>query len=102
MPTTNEVEALVKLRDAFSMAAEALNEYVDTLRPTQTGSFDPEKVKWQKAEGANGPYERSDDVDNPDHKELLHDLSVHGGKVMREGYFYWVFTDQFTVGRKKK
>lgn len=103
MPITKEVEALVKLRDSFSMAAEALNEYIDTLRPSQTGTFDPEKVKWDRAEGANGLYERSNDsTDNPDYKELLHDLSVHGGKVTRDGYFYWIFTDQFTCGRKRK
>ncbi len=102
MPITKELESLVKLRDAFSMASEALNDYIDTIRPTQSGTFDPEKIKWQKADGANGPYEKSEDVNSPDHKELLHDLSLHNGKVTRDGYFYWVFTNQYTVGRKRK
>jgi len=30
-----QVESLVKLRDAFAMASEALNEYIDTLAPKE-------------------------------------------------------------------
>jgi len=33
---------------------------------------------------------------------MLKDLKEHGGRLTREGYFYWVFQDQATVGRKKR
>jgi hypothetical protein len=65
-------------------------------------TWDPEKIKWTQAEGASGPYERSEDANNLDHKAMLKDLAAHKGKLNREGLFYWTFQNGVTVGRKKK
>jgi len=101
---TKDVDALVKLRDAFRMASEAIDEYVDSMAPKEVAGFtwNPDKIKWVQAEGTSGPYERSEDVDNPDFKAMLKDLADHKGKFQREGYFYWAFQKAGVVGRKKK
>jgi len=62
----------------------------------------PCKIKWEKAEGGSGPYERSEDVNNPEFKAMLRDLAAHNGRLIREGWFYWVFKNGHTVGRKKR
>ena len=64
--------------------------------------WSPEKIKWAQAEGAQGPYERSDDVNSSDFKALLKDLATHQGKLTRDSYFYWTFQNGATVGRKKQ
>jgi hypothetical protein len=58
--------------------------------------------KWEKAEGFRGDYERSEDVNNLEFKELLKDLASHNGKLSRDGWFYWTFKNGSTVGRKKR
>jgi hypothetical protein len=101
---TKDVEALVKLRDAFKMASDAIDEYVDTFSPKETAGFtwNPEKIKWVQTEGSSGPYERSEDVNNPEFKAMLKDLAEHQGKFQCEGYFYWAFQKASVVGRKKR
>jgi len=64
--------------------------------------WDPAKIKWEKADGASGPYERSEDVNNPEFKAMLKDLAAHKGRLTKEGYFYWIFKNGATVGRKKR
>ena len=101
---SKDVEMLVKLRDAFRMAGEAIDEYVDSQAPKEVTGFtwNPSKIKWENAEGSKGPYERSDDVNNLEFKAMLKDLGEHQGKFRREGFFYWSFQNGVTVGRKKK
>jgi hypothetical protein len=41
----------------------------------------PEKICWEKAEGASGPYERSEDFNSLDFKAMLKDLEAHEGKA---------------------
>jgi hypothetical protein len=65
-------------------------------------SWDPDKIKWEKAQGFKGEFERSEDVNNPEFKELLKDLAQHNGKLTRNGFFYWTFKNGATVGRKLK
>jgi hypothetical protein len=65
--------------------------------------FDVSKTRWRRAEGLKGPFELSDDTGNPDHKALLKFLvELAGGAVSSEGFFYWVFPNGSTVGRKQK
>jgi len=64
--------------------------------------WNPDKIKWETARGTKGEYERSRDVDNPEFKIMLKDLEARGGRLTREGYFYWVFTNGDAVGRKKR
>jgi len=64
--------------------------------------WDPCKIRWGKAEGNSGPYERSEDVNNLEFKAMLKDLAAHGGKMMYDGFFYWSFRNGSTVGRKRR
>jgi len=64
--------------------------------------WNPDKIKWEKTEGWKGEYERSEDVNNPEFKAMLKDLAQHGGKLTRNGLFYWVFKNSSIVGRKKR
>jgi hypothetical protein len=64
--------------------------------------WNPDKIKWEKAEGFKGEFERSEDVNNPEFKAMLKDLESHGGKLTRNSLFYWVYKDGSTVGRKKR
>lgn len=63
--------------------------------------WNPDKIKWRKAEGNRGPYERSEDANNLEFKAMLKDLQDHNGRLERGGWFYWVFKNGSIVGRKK-
>jgi len=65
-------------------------------------AWDPNKIKWLQAQGTSGPYERSEDLASQDFKRLVKDLAQHHGKLSKEVYFYWLFTNGSTVGRKKR
>jgi len=65
-------------------------------------SWNPDKIKWEKASGSKGEFEKSEDVNNPEFKAMLKDLAEHNGKLTRDGMFYWVFKNGSTVGRKRK
>jgi hypothetical protein len=93
-----EADALIKLRDAFGMAAEALNELLETMAPF----VDMSKIKWEKAHGPQGEYEKSTDVQNPEYQKLLDDLIQHNGKLALEGFFVWQFSDGKAIGKKRK
>lgn len=75
--------------------------------PAQPASSDPGKIAWKEAEGAKGKYDRypaegekAESTD--DYKNILADLKKHDGRMTRDGYFYWLFTDSATIGRKRK
>ena len=88
-----------------------LNEWLGIIEKAEAEqpkfSWNPEAIKWQKVEGFRGEYERypleGEKVEaTPDYKNLLEDLKRHGGKLTRNGYFYWVFEDSSTIGRKRR
>jgi hypothetical protein len=64
--------------------------------------WDPARIQWTVTEGNKGPYERSEDFASSDFKSLVKDLDQHGRKLTRDGYFYWLFSNGSTVGRKKR
>ena len=113
--SSKQVEPLVKLRDAYAMASEALNEYIATLAPPEAKeekahewTWNPQKIPWVKAEGARGAYERYPAQDQKpeatlDYQNLLQTLKEHTKNFLfRDGWNYWLFPDLVTVGRKKK
>jgi len=65
-------------------------------------SWNPEAIKWEKVQGAKGEFEKSEDVDNPEFKKMLKDLAGHGGKLTRNGWFYWTYKNGSVVGRKRR
>jgi hypothetical protein len=68
----------------------------------QKWNWNPDIIKWVKAEGSKGEFEKSEDFNNPEFKKMLKDLAEHDGKLTRDGVFYWVFKNGSTVGRKKR
>jgi len=64
--------------------------------------YDIEKIKWEKAQGAKGEFERSEDVNSQDFKELLKDVQAHGGKMTVGDYFVWIFKNGSVLGRKPR
>ncbi|MCL6579426.1 MAG: hypothetical protein K6T73_08595 [Candidatus Bathyarchaeota archaeon] len=64
--------------------------------------WNPAKINWTETQGSSGPYQRSEDVNSLDFKEMLKDLTNHGGRMTCDGYFYWVFRSGSVVGRKKR
>jgi len=78
-----------------------ITAFKQRLKRTKVG-WDASKIKWEQAQGTSGPYERSEDVNNPEFKAMLKDLASHGGKMTRDGYFMWVFKNGTTIGRKRR
>ncbi|MEM1589671.1 MAG: hypothetical protein QXQ47_02280 [Candidatus Bathyarchaeia archaeon] len=67
--------------------------------------WDPANVKWEKASSDKGEYEKATGEANngvKDFDNMVSDLKMHGGKMRKGGYFYWLFeySDKPTVGRK--
>jgi len=93
-------EALAKVRDNLHGAAMALDELVQKKSKVVLKEYDLEKIKWDKAEGEKGPYEKTDDANSSEYKALRDDLAKHDGKMNIGGKFYWVFKNGTTIGRK--
>ena len=71
-------------------------------KPVAELPFKAENIKWQQRQNQKGLFELSEDYDNPDHVALLEFISEHcGNRLVSEGWFYWVFPDSRTVGRKR-
>jgi len=98
-----DAEVLGPLLDAFSGLEASITQFKHAISQAKgIQKWDPDKITWKQAEGASGPYERSDDVNNPEFKAMLRDLAAHNGKLTREGWFHWIFRNGSTVGRKKQ
>jgi len=98
------VFAVVDFANAIEAATISLRQNLKELGPPE---WNPEKVKWREAQGTHGPYQRYPGGDEKaevtlDYKNMLADLKNHDGRLTREGYFYWLFNDAATVGRKPK
>jgi hypothetical protein len=109
----SEVDFLVKMRDGASMIADACNERLEKLAPPETKeaeqpremrtwNWNPNGIKWTDATGKKGSYEKSEDYNSLDHKALIKDLAAHQSKLSRDGFFYWLFENGSTIGRKKR
>lgn len=100
--TVDFYELLAKLRDFHSGIADALDKYVQTKVKAVVAEPDPEKLVWVNSEGPKGPFQFSNDAENPEYKALRKDLEDHKGTLTRSGLFYWVFTNGSTIGRKER
>jgi len=92
--------AVVDYANQQEAAAVGLRQRVKEL--TKFPEWNPDKIKWETAQGQKGPYERSEDVNNLQFKAMLKDLAAHSGRLTRNGFFYWIFENGCTVGRKKR
>jgi len=93
-----------ELSEAKENVEGLLNEWLGIAKePTQPSfNWNPNAIRWEKAQGFKGEYERSEDLNSLDFKNLLKDLAAHQGKLSRNGMFYWVFQNGSVVGRKKR
>jgi len=97
-------------KDAWVIFADALEAACVQLKQnlgakTQTApleSFDPDKITWQPKQGLKGPYELTEDFNNPEYKKMLALMQTAGGNLSKAGKFYWVFQNGATVGRKDR
>ena len=96
------VEEYLKRAREIRRAWDLLPEEEKAKLEGRSDAWDPSKIKWVPAEGAKGRYDRADPQASRDFQNMLKDLKEHGGRLTRDGYFYWVFRDQATVGRKKR
>jgi len=99
--TENENSALTALLEFLNAVEAGVVAAKQRIKEAKIG-WDQDKIKWEDAEGSSGKYQRSEDFNNPEFKAMLKDLQAHGGKLTRNGYFYWVFKNGSTVGRKKR
>jgi len=96
------LEALTDFLNGVEAGIESARQRIKEVKIEEKPSWNPNQIMWTKAEGQKGEYERSEDINNLQFKAMLKDLAVHGGRMNYEGFFYWVFQNGTTVGRKKK
>jgi len=99
------LEALLEFLNAAEAGIAAAKHVISQAKGL--GKWDPNKIKFVMAQGAKGPYERypgegEKAESTSDYRMMLADIKQHGGKMSRDNFFYWVFSDCGTVGRKKR
>lgn len=92
-------EAIKRLKEEISRGLGLAEE---AAQPKREWGWNPSAIKWEKAQGGRGEFEKSEDVNNPEFKKMLKDLTAHGGRLTRNGWFYWTYRNGSTVGRKPK
>lgn len=81
---------------------QQIGKLVGVAEEKRKFSWNPDAIKWEKAQSSRGEFERSGDVNNPEFKAMLKDLAQHNGKLTRDGMFYWVYKNGSVVGRKRR
>jgi hypothetical protein len=102
MTEEKALEILSNLADALEAAAINVKHQIAEITEAQENLWSMEKIAWTKTEGSSGPYEKSEDVNNPHFKAMLTDLEAHKGKMTKGGFFIWVFENGSSVGRKRR
>lgn len=103
------VDFLVKLRDAAQMIADAANEQIEKMAPTEVKyskkDFD-DKLKWETKEGSKGAYEQTTKAANensPVFQALQKILTDHSGFWQSSSQKYWLHSgDSSIIDRRKK
>lgn len=75
----------------------------EVLAPTISHNAKPYNInnlQWEKTMGAKGEFELAKKQDDVDYSNMLADLLSHDGKMVKDGFWIWVFQDGTTVGRK--
>jgi hypothetical protein len=104
--TEEDLDIILDDLSDFLNGLEALcvkmRSQIQKLEESRLWTWEPSKIAWSKAQGSKGEYERSEDVNSINFKNLLIDLAEHKGSLIREGWFYWTFKNGSVVGRKRK
>ena len=95
-------DTLVKLRDAFTLAADALQDELERSAPAGVKRYDLEKIVWHQKTGDKGPFELAlvNEQTSDNLRTLIAGLEEHSGKMQNSGYFLWLMSDKKSVGRK--
>jgi hypothetical protein len=99
------VESIIDFANAVESACVNLRLQIEgkqKLGQPSSKKWNPGKIRWVESEGFKGPFEKSEDFNNLEFKHMLKDLAAHNGKLSRNGFFYWVYRNGSTVGRKKR
>lgn len=98
----NEDLALTALTDFLNAVEAGIMAARQTIKAIKV-DLDLESIEWTQAQGSKGPYERSEDIENPNFQALLKKLEAHGDKLTQNGFFLWKFNgDVSIIGRKKR
>ena len=100
--TEKILEIICDMANALEALAVNVKHQIAELTGVKEQHYDVNKIKWVLSEGYKGQYEKSEDFNSLNHKSLLKDLQEHKGKMTKDGWFYWVFENGSTIGRKKK
>ena len=115
--TTKKIESLVKLRDAYAMASEALNDLIDSMAPKEIkeeqavneNTFLP--LKFEPQQGAKlGSYEVAYKANNPEDKwtSAYNVLSKTNASIQARyhgkdyQFAYWLYGDGKIYRQKRK
>jgi len=102
-----ELEAEIEDERQIELAKGSMEALLDawlrgeTVTP-EDKTFDMEKIAWVQTEGEKGPYQKSTDYDNLNHKALLKKLAEHKGAMDIDDFFVWTFQDGSSIGRKPR
>jgi len=94
-------------RDVAQFKAERIDALLNKVGEAkgyveaQKQTWDPKKIEWVETSGTKGLYDKASPQGTDHFKAMLADLKKHERKMTRDGFFYWVFSDSSTVGRKK-
>jgi len=105
---------LSKVRDiaestgaSLTALAEEMTTFLKASAPSLAEikkGYNVENIMWDPAEGGKGPFELCNGDRNQgvqDYKDLLAHVKSNNGRMRRDGYFYWLMSDDKSIGRKK-
>lgn len=106
---TDEIDLIIKLRDAGQIIADACSEYLEKQAPTESTELKEEpynSLPWEDGRDPKGPYQRVRD----DGSELFRHLKaiLQNNKKRRTfsekgwNFFYWQGSQDESIFRRKK
>jgi hypothetical protein len=103
---SEQIEGWVLIRDGAAMIQDGAQKLIESAEP-QEPKWDPSKINFVKTEGARGPYWRYPSAgekaeSTEDYRNMIQELLEHNEKLTRDDFFYWLFSDGATVGRKER
>lgn len=103
------LEILVDFANAVEAAAVNVKHRVAEITGVKGAvavreeTLNPDAIKWQLQPGLNnpkGPFEKSEDFNNPNHKSLVKKLTENKGFLRLKGFQYWLYENGSTIGRR--
>jgi len=93
---------IAAISEGLAFILGRLNEIEEIYQQGQSETWDPSRIKWDHTEGPSGPYEKASKQNGKDYDLMIKDLQDHKGRLTNDSFFYWLFEDGATVGRKSR